>query len=51
MLINVRTALNNERKQMSGINTMRERKIFRGGEEMEVKGRMQNYKEVRPGNE
>ena len=29
MLINVRTALNNERKRMSGINTMRERRTHR----------------------
>lgn len=29
---------------MIGINTMKERKIFRGGEETEVKGRIQNYK-------
>ena len=50
MLINVRTALNNERKRMNGINTMKERKIFRGGEETEVKGRIQNYKGARPGN-
>lgn len=50
MLINVRTALNNERKRKSGINTMRERKIFRGGEEMEVKERIHNYKEARSGN-
>lgn len=50
MLINVRTALNNERKRMSGVNTMRERKIFREGEEMEVKGRIHNYKEARPRN-
>ena len=35
---------------MSGINTMRERKRFRGGKETDVKGRIQNYKEARPGN-
>lgn len=39
-----------EKKRKSGVNSMRERKIFRGGEEMEVKERIHNYKEARPGN-